>query len=81
MFKSFYYTREIFKTSDQEKANKLLNELLDIISRSINKSSFKYRIFKSKIHRIEYAKSNSLKKDALFTEGVFKKDLKGDAKL
>ena len=76
MYKSFSYGKHLFEIPDQER-NQFLNEWLSIISTSIKKTSFEYKIFKSRIHYVDYFKSDSLEKTSLFKQGTFNRDSEG----
>ena len=72
-YTSFHQIRRMFEIKNPKESERLLNELLSAVSLSISRSSFKYRIFKSRMRFEEYVKRNSLRKEVLFKEGIFKK--------
>ena len=70
---SFFRIRGWLAIKDQALADKRLNHLLHVISNVIQEKSFEYKIFKSRVHLVEYIKQDSLAKQELLKEGTFEK--------
>ena len=60
-----HITHKIFMTKNRKEKEHFKNKLLYKISHFLNKKSFSYKIFESKVHLVEYAKKASIEKETL----------------
>lgn len=63
---------KIFITENIEEKKHFKNKLLHKVSYFLNKKSFSYKIFESKVNLVEYAKKDSIEKETLLMTGDFK---------